>query len=217
MIAVEHLSVAAGAFALHDLSFAIPEGSYGVLMGRTGSGKTTLLEALCGLRQVTSGSIRLAGRDVTRLPPADRGVGLVPQDGALFAHLTVREHLAFGPKVRHWNRDRTVQRIDTVAQWLGIAPLLDRNIHGLSGGEAQRVALGRALAVEPAILCLDEPLSALDESTRDSLCDLLLSIQERTRITILHITHSRTEAERLADQILVLQDGRLHSRELSRH
>lgn len=213
MIAVEQLSVAAGAFALEGISFAIPEGTYGVLMGRTGSGKTTLLEALCGLRHVTSGCIRLGGRDVTRLPPADRGIGFVPQDGALFGHLTVREHLAFGPKVRQWNRDRVVAQTETVAQWLGITPILDRPIQGLSGGEAQRVALGRALAVEPAILCLDEPLSAVDESTRDGLCDLLLSIQERTRITVLHITHSRTEAERLADQILFLHDGRLQSHE----
>ncbi len=215
MIAVEQLAVAAGSFTLEGISFAIPEGTYGVLMGRTGSGKTTLLEALCGLRQVTAGHIRLGGRDVTRLPPAERGIGFVPQDGALFGHLTVREHLAFGPKVRHWNRDRIAERVDTVAQWLGITPLLDRDIHGLSGGEGQRVALGRALAVEPAILCLDEPLSALDETTRDSLCDLLLSIQERTRITVLHITHSRVEAERLADQILVLHDGRLQTNELA--
>lgn len=213
MIAVDQLAVTAGTFVLQGINFAVPEGTYGVLMGRTGSGKTTLLEAICGLRRVIGGSIRLGDRDVTRLPPAERGIGLVPQDGALFGHLTVREHLAFGPKVRRWSRDRVDDRVATVADWLGIAPLLDRDIHGLSGGEAQRVALGRALAVEPAILCLDEPLSALDESTRDALCDLLISIQKRTRLTVLHITHSKTEAERLADQILLLCDGRIQSHE----
>ncbi|MBL9135721.1 MAG: ATP-binding cassette domain-containing protein [Verrucomicrobiales bacterium] len=213
MIAVENLAVAAGSFSLEGISFAVPGGTYGVLMGRTGSGKTTLLEAICGLRRVTGGTIRLGEREVTRLPPADRGIGLVPQDGALFTHLTVREHLAFGPKVHRWSPNRIADRVATVADWLGITPLLDRGVQGLSGGEGQRVALGRALAIEPAILCLDEPLSALDEFTRDALCDLLIAIQERTRLTVLHITHSRVEAERLADQILVLSDGHLQTHE----
>ncbi len=211
MIEIDHLSVAAGPFALRDVSFTVPTGRYAVLMGRTGSGKTTLLEAICGLRHVTQGRIRLGGQDVTARPPATRGVGLVPQDGALFAHLSVREHLAFALHLRRWKPATIAERVAELADWLSLTPLLDRSIRGLSGGEAQRVALGRALAFHPPILCLDEPLSALDQDTRDSLCDLLASVQERTGVTVLHITHNRAEADRLAHLVFVLREGQLES------
>ena len=112
MIAVENLTVRAGAFTLQGVSFALAAGEYGVLMGRTGSGKTTLLEALCGLKPVAAGSVRLLGRDVTRVRPAERGVGYVPQDRALFPTLTVRDHLAFGPVVRRWPRADIDRRSD---------------------------------------------------------------------------------------------------------
>ncbi|HAV63860.1 MAG TPA: ABC transporter ATP-binding protein [Verrucomicrobiales bacterium] len=212
MIAVEQLEISAGSFALRGLSFELPAGSYGVLMGRTGTGKTTLLEAICGLRRVHGGRIRLEQDDVTDWPPARRNVGLVPQDAALFAHLSVREQLGFSLAVRKQPADTIRQRVEEVAGWLGITPLLDRSVSGLSGGEAQRVALGRALAFHPRVLCLDEPLSALDQDTRESMCDLLESIQARTGVTVLHITHNRAEAERLADRILHLQDGRIETR-----
>lgn len=212
MIAVEKLQVSAGAFALNGLSFTLPAGSYGVLMGRTGAGKTTLLEAICGLRRVHSGSVRLGDDDVTDWPPAKRNIGLVPQDAALFPHLKVREQIGFSLAVRKQPADVMRQRVEEVAGWLGIRPLLDRPITGLSGGEAQRVALGRALAFQPRALCLDEPLSALDQDTRDAMCELLTSVQSRTRVTVLHITHNRAEAERLADCILDLRDGQLELR-----
>ncbi len=211
MISLRNITVQAGGFRLHDLSLEIPAGSHTALMGRTGSGKTTLLEGLCGLRPVLSGSVWIGGREVTALPPGERGIGLVPQDGALFDHLTVRQHLVFALEVRGWSEDRQASRCQELADWLHLTPLLDRLPAGLSGGERQRVALGRALAFHPPILCLDEPLSALDEETRAEMVGVLSGIRTRTGITTLHITHNRSEAERLADRILLLRDGRLES------
>jgi ABC-type sugar transport system ATPase subunit len=212
MIRLERVSVRAGSFRLADVALEIPTGHYGVLMGRTGSGKTTLLEAICGLRPVTGGVVRLGGRDVTSLPPAGRGIGYVPQDRALFQTMTVREHLAFGPTVRRWPAADIAARTRELAELLGLERLLDRKPHGLSGGEAQRVALGRALAARPAILCLDEPLSALDDETRAEIYALLEKIQAHEGVTTLHVTHHLGEAERLADRILVLRDGRVQER-----
>ena len=209
MIAVEHLTVRVGAFALVDVSFAIPSGQYAVLMGRTGSGKTTLMEALCGLKRVTSGTIRLNERDVTRLKPAERGIGYVPQDAALFSTMTVREHLAFPLMIRHWKRTAIDPRVGELANLLGLTNLLDRKPPGLSGGEAQRVALGRALAFRPSILCLDEPLSALDEATKDDMYKLLLSVQAYERVTAVHVTHNREDADELADVLLRIEGGKV--------
>jgi molybdate/tungstate transport system ATP-binding protein len=208
MIAVRDLCLSAGAFHLEDVSFAVPTGAYAVLMGKTGSGKTTLLEALCGLKPVRSGSI-LLDRDVTRLPPAQRGVGYVPQDLALFPTLTVREHLAFALVVRRWDTRAIADRVEELAGLLGISHLLGRRPHGLSGGESQRVALGRALSFRPRTLLLDEPLSALDEDTRGEMVALLRSVQQFTGVTTLHITHSLTEARQLADVLLLLEGGRV--------
>jgi ABC-type sugar transport system ATPase subunit len=207
LIAVRQLSVVQGNFALRDISFEIPAGAYGVLMGRTGSGKTTLLEVICGLRQPAAGSVFLMERDVTLLKPAERGIGYVPQDRALFATMSVRQHLAFALAVRHWSAPDIAVRVDELAQLLSIGHLLHRYPVGLSGGEAQRVALGRALAMRPGVLLLDEPLSALDEETREGMFTLLQTIRTQTAVTVLHITHSREEARRLADCVLVLRNG----------
>ena len=207
MIALSGISVRAGTFELRDISFDIPEGGYGVLMGKTGFGKTTLLEAMCGLREVVSGRIRLAGADVTDLRPADRGIGYVPQDRALFQTMTVRQNLAFAPSIRGWARADIAVRVAELADLLRIAPLLDRSPEGLSGGEAQRVALGRALAARPKILLLDEPLNALDDDTWEGMIDLLGRVRKATGVTTLHVTHRREEARRLADRVLILADG----------
>ena len=129
-------------------------------MGKTGSGKTTLLEALCGFKRIVSGSIQLDGRDVTALSPADRGIGYVPQDLALFQTMTVRQHLAFAQKIRSCDRAAIDRRVAELAELLGLTRLLERRPAGLSGGESQRVALGRALSFYPRVLLLDEPLSA---------------------------------------------------------
>jgi ABC-type sugar transport system ATPase subunit len=192
---------------MHGVSLEIAAGEYAVLMGRTGSGKTTVLEAICGLRPVASGSIRLMDRDVTRLRPAARGAGYVPQDAALFSTMTVRDHLAFALVVHRWKRPAIDARVEELAQLLGIARLLDRKPRGLSGGEAQRVALGRALAMHPGVLLLDEPFNALDDDTRNEIYDLLRSIRGLRPITVLHVTHSRAEAESLASRVFEIRDG----------
>lgn len=209
MIAFDHVGITQGSFALHDVSFTIPAGGYAVLMGRTGSGKTTLLEAVAGLRPLTAGRILLDSRDVTRVPPAGRGVGYVPQESVLFRTMTVYENLAFSLELRKVPADRIRQRVTDLAGWLGLTPLLERRAVGLSGGEAQRVALGRALAFEPRVLLLDEPLSAVDETTRGQLVELLQGLRKRADVTILHVTHSRSEAEQLGDMILRIEDGRV--------
>lgn len=209
MISVARLTIRIGAFALADVDFTVPTGQYAVLMGRTGAGKTTLLEAICGLKRVAAGTVRLNGHDVTQLKPAARGIGYVSQDAALFSTLTVREHLAFPLVIRHWKQSEIAARVADLADLLGLSKLLDRRPLGLSGGEAQRVALGRALAFRPSILCLDEPLSALDAETKAEMYKLLLSVQQREQVTALHVTHNREDADELADVILRIEDGKV--------
>ena len=209
MIRHEQVTVRKGAFALHDLDLEIPAGSYAVLMGRTGTGKTTLLEALCGLAPVQSGRITLAQRDVTRSRPASRNVGYVPQDGALFPAMSVRENLAFALRIRRCTTSEITRRVHSLADLLGLGALLDRSVRGLSGGEAQRVSLGRALAFAPPVLLLDEPLSALDDETREQMWGLLRSVHRRTGVTVLHVTHNVEDARQLAEHRVVLRDGKL--------
>jgi ABC-type sugar transport system ATPase subunit len=211
MIELDRLTVRQGAFHLSGISFAVPAGRYAVLMGRSGSGKTTLLEAVAGLRPVAGGAVRLAGLDVTRLPPAARHVGYVPQDAALFETLSVRDNLAFALDVRGDPPAAAGKRAEELAGWLGLTHLLGRRPRGLSGGEKQRVALGRALAARPPVLLLDEPLSSLDDDTRDELVDLLTRVREARDVTVLHVTHSRAEAARLGDLVFRLDGGNIRA------
>lgn len=209
MVALEDVGIRQGAFALDGVGFAVPAGSYAVLMGRTGSGKTTLLEVVAGLRSPSRGRVLLRGVDVTRWPPAARNVGYVPQDAALFRTMTVRDNLGFALAVRGVPRAAIVARVNELAGWLGLSKLLARRPVGLSGGEAQRVALGRALAFRPDVLLLDEPLNAVDEATRGQLVAILDDIRRSREVTVLHVTHTRTEADRLADVVLELDGGRV--------
>lgn len=212
MIELKSLSIRSGPFSLSGIQLSIPQGAYAVLMGGTGQGKTTILEAICGLRTVTSGRVVLCGVDVTHHKPADRGVGYVPQDLGLFPMMTVRGHLEFALTVRRAKSAAIRQRVEELAEVLGITALLDRHVRHLSGGEAQRVALGRALSFRPRILVLDEPFNALDETTRDRLCELLRTIQQQSGLTTLHVTHSRSEARLVADKLVVLSGGKLSER-----
>jgi len=196
---------------LRDISFDIPSESYCCLMGRTGCGKTTIMETICGLRQIKSGSISIGGVDVTRFRPAARGIGFVPQDGALFSTMTVYEQLAFALRIRRQDKSKIDKRVRSLAQLLGISHLLDRSSDGLSGGERQCVALGRALSFYPSVLCLDEPLSSLDDETRKGMIRLLRTIRREAGVTVLHITHSLVEAQHLGDCFLYLEDGSIRS------
>ncbi len=211
MIIVDKLSIHVGQFRLDDVSFTVPSGQYAVLMGRTGCGKTTILESIIGLRSIRSGRISLCDQDVTRVNPAARGVGYVPQDGALFAGMSVRDQLAFALTIRRVSSREISQRVDELAALLGIGHLLKRTPRGLSGGERQRVALGRALSFRPKILCLDEPLSALDTETRSQMCELLKSVSVQTQVTTLHVTHHPEEARLLGDCRLTILDGRVET------
>lgn len=211
MIRFHQICWSTKSFIINNISFSIETGMYGVLMGKTGSGKTSLLEILCGLRQPDSGSVFIGERDVTHLEPGQRGIGYVPQDGALFPTLTVEEHLAFAPRVARATKAQCESLVHRIAEQLSIQHLLSRRPHGLSGGERQRVALGRALAAQPEALILDEPLSALDDETRDGLLPVLKSLSQRDGITVLHITHHQSEARTLADQLLKLRDGQITS------
>jgi molybdate/tungstate transport system ATP-binding protein len=211
MIQLKNVTVQAGDFRLENISLTIPTGDYGILMGRTGCGKTTLLEAICGLKRVPTGSIIVNDQDVTALKPAERGIGFVPQDSALFTTMTVYEHLAFALRVRGWDNAALDSRVRELAELLGITSLLQRRPHGLSGGESQRVSLGRALSFRPRVLCLDEPLSALDHDTRLEICDLLATIRQELNVTVLHITHDPNEATRLAQRLFRLESGAIQT------
>ena len=169
--------------------------------------KDDLDEAVCGLRSggVLSGTIFLGGVDITDLPPGARMIGLVPQDVALFPTLTVREQLEFGPKLHRWDRDEMRDRVEGLASELGLTELMDRLPKGLSGGEARRVALGRALALRPRLLCLDEALTGLDEARHDEVLQVIREMIDREGVTALHVTHSRKEADAIADRVVVME------------
>lgn len=206
MIHIEQLTLEQGDFILRDISLQVPDGSYSVIMGPSGCGKTSILEAICGLRPVQAGRIVIGGRDVTRLRPAERNVAYVPQDRALFPGHIVREQLAFSLVIKKYPQDKIAKRVNELAALLNIEALLDRMPDKLSGGEAQRVALGRALASWPQVLCLDEPLSALDADLHQDMCALLKKIHSNYGVTVCHVTHNHSEAVGLASQLLRMQD-----------
>ena len=203
MLEVRHLTVRVGAFEIRDFSLEVAAGECVALMGPSGCGKTTLVEAVCGVGEGEgSGTIRLDGRDVVRLPPGERGIGWVPQDVLLFPGMTVRGHLEFGLRARGWERGRIAHRVNELAKGLGLEGLLDRRPLGLSGGEERRVALGRVLAVRPVLLCLDEALTGLDEKTHGQVLAVVRTMVRKEGVAALHVTHSRAEAEAIADRVV---------------
>ena len=207
MIRLENVAVKVGSFALEQVSLAVPPGGYGLVIGPTGSGKTTLLEAIAGHARLSAGRILLRGEDVTRAAPEARRVGFVYQQYHLFPHFSVRENIGYG--IRGQGSEAREQRVLELAELLGLAPLLNRGVHGLSGGEQQRIALARALAPRPSILLLDEPFAAVDPATRRALRRELGVLHEREGVTTLQVTHDFEDAMRLGNVVAVLAGGRI--------
>jgi ABC-type Fe3+/spermidine/putrescine transport system ATPase subunit len=195
---------------LAGVDLDVPRGSFFSLLGPSGCGKTTLLRLVGGYLSPTTGRIRLAGRDVTDLPPERRQVGMVFQNYALFPHLTARENVAFGLEMQGVPRAERRRRVEAMLDRVGLtAAERDRRPARLSGGQQQRVALARALVIEPALLLLDEPLANLDRQLREQLRGELKDLQRRTGVTTVLVTHDREEALLLADQVGILAAGRL--------
>lgn len=207
MIELRNVAIRAGTFCLSEISFRVNANEYAVLMGPTGQGKTTILEAICGLRRISAGTIRIRGEDVSDWNPAARNIGYVPQDLALFPTMTVQQHISFALKLRRLKQSEIAARVEKLAADLGVTHLLSRSVSKLSGGEAQRVALGRALSFHPSVLLLDEPFSALDEETRSEMHSLLRHITAARNVTTLHVTHNSEEAAALASRRFRLKDG----------
>lgn len=209
MLRCQDLSLQAGRFCLHPITLRVPEASFQVILGPTGSGKTLLLEMLAGLRKPGGGRIWHDARELTALPPEQRELAYLPQDGALFPHLSVADNIYFGLRFRRRPGAQHQQRIEELIDWLGVRHLLDRKPQGLSGGEQQRVALLRALASGTHTLLLDEPTAALHQTMRDEVSLMLRDLQRKLALTVVMVTHDLSSAFFLADQLSVLIEGRL--------
>jgi ABC-type Fe3+/spermidine/putrescine transport system ATPase subunit len=195
--------------ALHGVDLAVEAGSFVSLLGPSGSGKTTILRLIAGFEAPTAGRIMIDGRDMTGVPAHRRPVGVVFQNLALFPHLTVGENVAFGLQVRRTPRAEVARRVAAALAMVELPGLERRRVHEMSGGQRQRVALARSLVLQPAVLLLDEPLSALDLKLRQMLQDELKHIQRRSGATFVFVTHDQDEALRLSDRIAVVNRGRI--------
>jgi len=194
-ISVLHANKRYGDFAaLDDVSIDIPSGSLTALLGPSGSGKSTLLRSIAGLDQPDSGSITIEGRDVTSMPPQKRGIGFVFQHYAAFKHLTVRDNVGFGLKIRKRGKNEINRKVDDLLDVVGLAGFQTRYAAQLSGGQRQRMALARALAVDPEVLLLDEPFGALDAKVREELRSWLRRLHNDVHVTTVLVTHDQEEA-----------------------
>ena len=195
--------------ALDHVDFVVPAGSLTALLGPSGSGKSTLLRAIAGLDQPDSGTITINGRDVTRVPPQRRGIGFVFQHYAAFKHLTVRDNVAYGLRIRKRPKAEVKDKVDHLLTVVGLAGFQNRYPNQLSGGQRQRMALARALAVDPQVLLLDEPFGALDAKVREDLRSWLRRLHDEVHVTTVLVTHDQAEALDVADRIAVLNNGRI--------
>ena len=196
-----------GYIASRDLSLEIADGELLVLVGPSGSGKSTVLRMIAGLEKPTGGTISIGDRDVTRLAPQERDIAMVFQSYALYPHMTVRENMAFGLRLRKQSNDIVARRIGEVADALGLTSMLDRKPAQLSGGQRQRVALGRAIVREPKAFLFDEPLSNLDARLRVETRAELARLHRRLGATMVYVTHDQVEAMTLGTRVAVLKDG----------
>ena len=193
--------------AVHGVDLVIEDGELVVFLGPSGCGKSTTLRMIAGLEAISSGSIEIGTRDVTKLEPKDRNIAMVFQNYALYPHKTIRENLAFGLRMRKMSAPEINQRVNSAAEMLGLTPLLGRKPGQLSGGQMQRVALGRALVREPEIFLLDEPLSNLDAKLRVKMREEIARLQKKVGTSMVYVTHDQVEAMTLADRIVIMQSG----------
>jgi ABC-type sugar transport system ATPase subunit len=209
-VTYEHVSKRFGeTIVVDDFNLEVADGELVVLVGGSGSGKSTILRMLAGLETVSSGTIRIGDRDVTMLPPRDRDVAMVFQDYALYPHMTVRENLSLGLRLKKVAKPEIHRRVAWAAGILGLEALLDRKPKQLSGGQRQRVAMGRAMVREPSVFLFDEPLSNLDAGLRAQMRIEIGALQRRLGTTALYVTHDQVEAMTLGDRIVVLADRRV--------
>ena len=198
-----------GVVAVDDVTLEIATGEFLVLVGPSGCGKTTLLRMIAGLEEVTEGRISIGGRDVTEAAPRHRDIAMVFQNYALYPHMTVRQNLGYGLKVRRTPKRDTTRRVEEVAELLGLTELLDRRPAALSGGQRQRVAMGRAIAREPQAFLMDEPLSNLDAKLRVGMRSSLAQLHARLGTTTVYVTHDQVEAMTLGQRVAVMRSGRM--------
>ncbi|MEE6260767.1 sulfate/molybdate ABC transporter ATP-binding protein [Plantactinospora sonchi] len=198
-----------GFVALDDVSVSIPSGQLTALLGPSGGGKSTLLRIIAGLERADSGRVEIEGLDATNLPPQKRNVGFVFQHYAAFKHLSVRRNVAFGLEIRHRPKAEIRSRVDELLTLVHLEQFADRLPSQLSGGQRQRMALARALAVQPTVLLLDEPFGALDAKVRKELRDWLRRLHDEVHVTTVFVTHDQEEALEVADEIVVINEGRV--------
>jgi thiamine transport system ATP-binding protein len=210
MLEVEAVTVRFdGKPAVDDASLTVPDGEVLALLGASGSGKSTLLRVIAGLQRADAGRVLLDGRDISRVAPHRRGIGLVFQDHALFHHRDVTGNVGFGLRMRREPQEAIERRVQEVLALVGLAGLERRSVETLSGGEQQRVALARALAPEPRVLLLDEPLGSLDRRLRDRLLDDLRRLFDELEVTAIHVTHDQAEAFALGKRVAVMREGEI--------
>jgi sulfate/thiosulfate transport system ATP-binding protein len=195
--------------AVEDVSITVPAGSLTALLGPSGSGKSTLLRVISGLEQPDAGRVVIEGSDVTGLPPQRRGIGFVFQHYAAFKHMTVHKNVAFGLEIRRRPRAEIKARVEELLDLVQLSGLAKRYPAQLSGGQRQRMALARALAVEPTVLLLDEPFGALDARVRKELRAWLRRLHDEVHVTTVFVTHDQEEAMEIADQIVLMNQGRV--------
>jgi putative spermidine/putrescine transport system ATP-binding protein len=195
--------------AVDDVGLRIERGEFVTLLGPSGSGKTTILRMIAGFELPSSGAISIGDTRVDRMPPAERNIGMVFQHYALFPHLTVQQNVAYGLKMRRWNKGEKRQRILEMLELVGLEQFSERHPRELSGGQQQRVALARALAIRPQLLLMDEPLGALDRALRVGMSEEIKRLHRETGTTFLYVTHDQEEALLLSDRVVIMRDGKV--------
>ncbi len=206
-IEVRNFSLRRGSFSLKNISFVVNSKEIFAILGETGAGKTLLLESIAGFYKGSGGNVYLGGQPVLEIPLTELKIGFVYQDYGLFPHMTVEQNISYGLKMRNKKKDEVSDKVRCISEKLSISHILGQFPGTLSGGEKQRTALARALVLNPDILLLDEPFSALDPVTKQAMYDEILKIHEEFECAILFVTHDFNEAQKLADSVGIMHDG----------